>query len=48
MPYGFGGLIGLAYFVVMLLVALVIARFILIRVVRLVRREWTRPEPPRN
>lgn len=31
-----------------LLVARMLTRVILIRVVRLVRREWTRAEPPHN
>ncbi|MGZ3663559.1 MAG: hypothetical protein ACXWQR_06550 [Ktedonobacterales bacterium] len=48
MPYGWSGLISLVYFAVVIVVALAIARLLLIHTVRIIRREWTRPEPPRD
>lgn len=48
MPYGWNGLITLIYFAGVIVVALVIARFLLIQTVRIIRREWTRPDPPRE
>jgi hypothetical protein len=48
MPFGWSGLIVLIEFVVMIAVALMIARFLLIQTVRIIRREWTRQDPPRN
>lgn len=46
MPFGSSGLIFLLVLAVMLAVMLAVARFILIQTVRIVRREWTRPDPP--
>ena len=48
MPFGWSGLISLIYFATVIVVALVIARFLLIHTVRIIRREWTRAEPRRD
>lgn len=48
MPFGWNGLIVLIYFAVVIAVVIAVARFLLIQTVRIIRREWKRPEPPRD
>lgn len=48
LPFGRNGLIILIYFVVEIAMALAIVRFLLIQTVHIIRRVWTRANPPRN